>query len=74
MLKKLFGFDATQHKVRTEIFAGITTFLTMAYILAVNPGIFSALKPMGKQGLRQISPTVWVLFVIFVLRYVQKSL
>ena len=43
MLKKLFGFDATQHKVRTEIVAGITTFLTMAYILAVNPGIFSAL-------------------------------
>ena len=47
MLKKLFGFDATQHKVRTEIFAGITTFLTMAYILAVNPGIFSALEPQG---------------------------
>lgn len=31
MLQKLFGFDPTQHKVRTEIFAGITTFLTMAY-------------------------------------------
>ena len=28
----------------------------------------------GMKGLRQISPTVWVLFVIFVLRYVQKSL
>ena len=47
MLKKLFGFDSTQHKVRTEIYAGITTFLTMAYILAVNPGIFSALEPQG---------------------------
>lgn len=43
MLQKLFGFDPTQHKVRTEIVAGITTFLTMAYILAVNPGIFSVL-------------------------------
>ena len=43
MLKKLFGFDPTKHKLRTEIVAGITTFLTMAYILAVNPGIFSAL-------------------------------
>lgn len=31
MLQKLFGFDPTRHKVRTEIFAGITTFLTMAY-------------------------------------------
>ncbi len=47
MLQKLFGFDPTRHKVRTEIFAGITTFLTMAYILAVNPGIFSALESQG---------------------------
>ena len=39
MLKKLFGFDPTQNTVRTEIMAGITTFLTMAYILAVNPNI-----------------------------------
>ncbi len=28
----------------------------------------------GMKGIRQISPTVWVLFVIFVLRYVQKNL
>ena len=41
MLQKLFGFDPTQHKVRTEIIAGITTFL------AVNPSIFSALADMG---------------------------
>jgi len=47
VLKKLFGFDPEQHKVRTEIVAGVTTFLTMAYILAVNPGIFSALEPLG---------------------------
>ena len=47
MLNKLFGFNPAKHKVRTEIYAGITTFLTMAYILAVNPGIFSALEPMG---------------------------
>lgn len=39
MLKKLFGFDPKQNTVRTEIMAGITTFLTMAYILAVNPNI-----------------------------------
>lgn len=39
MLKKLFGFDPKQSTVRTEIMAGITTFLTMAYILAVNPDI-----------------------------------
>ena len=44
--EKLFGFDTQKHSVRTEIFAGITTFLTMAYILAVNPTIFSALPEM----------------------------
>ena len=46
VLKKCFGFDAAKHEVRTEIVAGITTFLTMAYILAVNPNIFSALDGM----------------------------
>ena len=46
--EKLFGFDSAKHSVRTEIIAGITTFLTMAYILAVNPSIFSALDmPKG---------------------------
>ncbi len=44
--EKLFGFDSAKHSVRTEIVAGITTFLTMAYILAVNPAIFSALDGM----------------------------
>lgn len=39
MLKKLFGFNPKETTVRTEIMAGITTFLTMAYILAVNPSI-----------------------------------
>lgn len=45
-LAKAFGFDPAKHSVRTEIVAGLTTFLTMAYILAVNPGIFSALDGM----------------------------
>lgn len=39
MLEKLFGFNPKEMSVRTEIVAGITTFLTMAYILAVNPSI-----------------------------------
>ena len=45
-LNKAFGFEADKHNVRTEIIAGITTFLPMAYILAVNPSIFSALDGM----------------------------
>ena len=45
-LSKAFGFNPEVHKLRTEIVAGITTFLTMAYILAVNPSIFAALPGM----------------------------
>ena len=44
---KVLGFDPAKHNVKTEIVAGITTFLTMAYILAVNPNIFGELEFMG---------------------------
>ena len=40
-LKTALGFDASKTSVRTEIVAGATTFLTMSYILAVNPAILS---------------------------------
>ena len=46
-LKRLFGFNPAQTSVKTELLAGVTTFLTMAYILAVNPSIFSALASQG---------------------------
>lgn len=39
MLTKLFGFDPKTMTLKKEIMGGITTFLTMAYILAVNPSI-----------------------------------
>ena len=39
MLKKIFGFDPATMTVKKEVMGGITTFLTMAYILAVNPVI-----------------------------------
>ena len=42
MLNKLFGLNPKETNVKTEIMAGLTTFLTMAYILAVNPNILSA--------------------------------
>ena len=47
MLKKLFGFDPAKNSIRTEVLAGITTFLTMSYILAVNPAMFSLLDGMN---------------------------
>ena len=41
MLEKLFGLTAAGTTVRTEVMAGIATFLTMAYITVVNPAILS---------------------------------
>lgn len=41
LLEKLFGFDARTMTIRTEVVAGITTFMTMCYILAVNPSILA---------------------------------
>ena len=38
---KLLGFESGTHSVKTEVLAGLTTFLTMSYILAVNPQILS---------------------------------
>lgn len=40
-MEKLFKISASGSSVRTEIVAGITTFVTMSYIIAVNPGILS---------------------------------
>ena len=42
MLEKLFKLRENGTDVKTEIIAGITTFMTMAYILIVNPDILSA--------------------------------
>lgn len=42
MLEKLFHLKENNTSVRTEVAAGITTFMTMAYILAVNPNVLSA--------------------------------
>ena len=41
MLQKIFGFNPKSMQLKTEILAGLTTFLTMSYILAVNPSILS---------------------------------
>ncbi|MGM9735777.1 MAG: NCS2 family permease [Candidatus Cryptobacteroides sp.] len=48
ILYRLFGFEKGRHEARTEILAGITSFLTMSYILAVNPGMFSVIDGMPR--------------------------
>ena len=42
----LLGFDPKRHSWKTEVLAGITSFLTMSYILAVNPSMFGILEGM----------------------------
>ncbi len=39
-ISKIFGFNSSQHSLRTEVFAGISTFIVMAYILALAPKAF----------------------------------
>lgn len=41
LLERLFKLRENKTNVRTEVLAGITTFMTMAYIIVVNPGIIS---------------------------------
>ena len=50
MLEKFFKLSENHTDAKTEILAGITTFMTMAYILAVNPSILSA-SGMDKEAI-----------------------
>ena len=71
MWKKWFGFNPQTMKIHTEVMAGITSFLAMAYILAVNPAILSAtgmdkISARGKKdkiSLFMISQISWELMV-----------
>ncbi len=52
MLQKLFKLKENNTTVRTEIIAGLTTFMTMAYIIALNPNLLTG---FGSQG----TPALW---------------
>ena len=65
----------------TEAIPAFVTILLMPLSYSISDGIMLGIimyvlmkTGSGMKGIRQISPTVWVLFVIFVLRYIQKSL
>ena len=65
----------------TEAIPAFVTMLLMPLSYSISDGIMMGIimyvimkVGTGMKGIRQITPTVWVLFVIFVLRYVQKSL
>ena len=61
MLKRLFDFDSQKSSIRTEVFAGLTSFLTMSYILAVNPDIFSKLEGMSQAAVFTTTALVGVI-------------
>ena len=68
MLDKLFGISQHKTTIKTEILAGITTFMTMAYILAVNPDILSV-TGMNKEALftaTAVSAIIATLIMAFV--------
>ena len=46
-LFSLVGFSTQRNNIKTELLAGLTTFVTMSYILALNPVLFEPLVDMG---------------------------
>ena len=73
MLEKLFGFNPKETTIRTEIMAGVTTFLTMAYILAVNPSILGE-TGMDKGALFTTTVLMSALPTIFMALYAKLPL
>lgn len=58
MLEKIFKLKENKTTVKTEILAGITTFMTMAYILAVNPTTMTAFNDiLGLSGNARMNPS-----------------
>src|SRR4029077_304873 len=53
-MERLFKLSANQTTVGTEVLAGVTTFLTMAYIIVVQPAVLS-----GKNVRHRYGPGVW---------------
>jgi len=51
MLERLFRLSENQTSVRTEVLAGIATFLTMAYIIVVQPAVLSGVMSGMKTGM-----------------------
>ena len=58
MLERFFKLKENKTNVRTEVLAGLTTFMTMAYILAVNPSTMTAFNDiLGLEGSARMNPS-----------------
>ena len=51
MLEKIFKLKENGTDVKTEVIAGLTTFMTMAYIIALNPNLLTGFTANGGQEL-----------------------
>lgn len=69
MLSKLFGFNPRNTSVKTEIFAGLTSFLTMSYILAVNPSLFGQLEGMPSSAVFTATALVAIISTLIIAFY-----
>lgn len=70
-MEKYFKLNEMGTNVRTEVTAGITTFLSMAYILAVNPNVLSAagMNPAGVFTATAVSAAFATLLMAFLANY-----
>lgn len=70
-LERVFKLNEHKTDVKTEVIAGITTFMTMGYILAVNPGILSAtgMDPGGVFTATALSAVIATLIMAFYANY-----
>ena len=71
--EKIFHLKENHTSMRTEIVSGITTFMTMAYILIVNPSILSA-TGMDKGALLTVTAIASALGTFFMAAFCQLSL
>ena len=44
-INRYFGLEKKQSNIKTEVIAGLTTFVAMAYVIFVNPAIISQFQP-----------------------------
>ena len=59
-LDKFFKLSERKTNVKTEIIAGITTFMAMAYILMVNPGLFTAIGEFGEGDPKNMFGAIYI--------------
>ena len=72
MLEKWFKLSEHKTTVKTEVLAGITTFMTMAYILAVNPGMLGLVEGMSNESVflaTAISAAIGCFLMAFLANY-----